>query len=244
MKSTALLTVLLASASLALASVSETITKNFPIAPDGSLKLTNVNGSIKISTWDKNEIAVVAEKEAPDQEELDRLSISFDISPSSLDIETKHARKWFGNSRGKVSYKIQVPASLNLDKISSINSSVTIDGVHGNIKANTVNGSMHVKGAEQNVELSTINGALEVKVAKIKTDGRIVLDSVNGACTVRLPEAPNATLDASTVNGGVQCDYPVTIHSSGRNKIQGTMGNGNAKIRLHSVNGALRIEKI
>lgn len=243
MKSPALLTVLLASASLAFASVSETITKNFPITADGTLKLSNVNGSIKISSWDKNEIAVVAEKEAPDQEELDRLSISFDITPETLEIETKHARRWFGNSRGKVSYKIQVPASLNLDKINSTNSSVTIEGVRGNIKASTVNGSMRVKDVEQNAELSTINGALEVKVAKIKTDGRISLETVNGACTVTLPEAPNATLDASTVNGGVTCDYPVTIHNSGRNKIQGTMGNGNAKIRLHSVNGALRIEK-
>jgi hypothetical protein len=50
-----------------------------------------------------------------------------------------------------------------------------------------------------------------------------------------------ATIAASTVNGGVSCDFPIQIKSSGRNSLRGTIADGGTTIKATSVNGAIHL---
>ena len=42
--------------------VTREITKTFPLQADGSFELSNVNGTVRIETWDKDEVEVRAVK--------------------------------------------------------------------------------------------------------------------------------------------------------------------------------------
>jgi DUF4097 and DUF4098 domain-containing protein YvlB len=71
----------------------------------------------------------------------------------------------------------------------------------------------------------------------------VSLRTTNGAITLRLPEGTNASIDARTSNGAIRSDLPVTIGSSSRNRLQGTLGRGGPTIEMRTTNGAIRLER-
>ncbi len=244
MKTTLALLIAFVFALAAQAKVSETIQQTHPFAADGSIELSNVNGRVEISTWDKNEVSIEAIKTAPDEEYLKRIEVRIDADPSELKIETHYEKKWFGNSKGEVAYKLQVPVGVSLRKINDVNGDVRIMGVKGKISAGTVNGSVHAKDASSHIYLHSVNGSVEAEVTKITSDSRVELKAVNGSCSVSIPSDACASVDASTVNGHVQCDLPIVIKRSSRNSLHGTIGSGGGSIVLGSVNGSLSIHKL
>ena len=46
------------------AKVTEKFSQTYPLDANGSIRLENVNGSVEIIAWDKNEVALEAEKSA------------------------------------------------------------------------------------------------------------------------------------------------------------------------------------
>jgi len=88
MKTLATLLSLTLACSAAFADVTETIEKSIPLSPKGSIELGNVNGSIEISAWDKNELSLVAEKRAKSDEDLQRIEVKIDETPDRITIET------------------------------------------------------------------------------------------------------------------------------------------------------------
>jgi DUF4097 and DUF4098 domain-containing protein YvlB len=65
---------------------------------------------------------------------------------------------------------------------------------------------------------------------------------VNGSVTVSLPKQLDADLEAETVNGAIETDYPITV--SGRltpRHLSGRIGQGGRSLRLKTVNGSIHI---
>lgn len=244
-------------ASSALATVSETVDKTYPLAADGIVSLENVNGDIEIIGWDKNEVHIVAEKRARNDEDLQKISIRFSSSnwdsdghsTSKLSIKTEIPKAhfgflWFGSSnvRGEVRYKLMVPFDARLEKIDVVNSDITVRDVRGPVNLDTVNGRIRATGLAAAGRFDTVNGSINVSFDSVKNARRIVLDTVNGSCTLRLPPGAGGHVNADTVNGRISCDFPIRLDSSGRHSLRGVIGDGEADIVLDSVNGSLRIE--
>ncbi len=67
---------------------------------------------------------------------------------------------------------------------------------------------------------------------------------MNGGIDVAVPDAFNAEIKASTVNGEIQTDFPITM--SGRiskRHIQGTIGSGGRLLEMETVNGGIELKK-
>lgn len=223
------------------AHVTETISQTHPVNRDATLELTNVNGSIEIVAWDKNEVSIEAEKKSPSEEDLAQIHVTIEASPSSIKIDTKHERRFFHEAKGDVRYRLKVPASLELRNIHSVNSKIDIKGIEGPIHVSTVNGSIDMTGAKNGAHLRTVNGSIDARMAQVRDSDSIELETVNGSCKLRVPQSINAKLDASAVNGHVRCDFPITIERTHRNSIKGNIGSGAAHIKLRSVNGSLTV---
>ena len=85
------------------------------------------------------------------------------------------------NSKRSVHYKLRVPADVTLDKINTVNSAITVTGVHGPVNLDTVNGSSHV---DQPIKLS--KSGRHGLAGEIGTGGpQISLETVNGSIAVR-----------------------------------------------------------
>jgi DUF4097 and DUF4098 domain-containing protein YvlB len=161
-----------------------TVDQRRPASPDGLVDIENMAGSIRVTGWDKPEIAITGK--------LGRHASGLEFSggPNRTRIEVEAE----GNPHGVHSdLDIKVPAGSRL-RIDGFEATITITGVTGTVKAETVNGAISLTGGAKDVDLQAVNGAVEVT----KATGRIKAESVNGPVTVR---DSSGELEASTVNG-------------------------------------------
>lgn len=237
--------------SAAAADVKETEELSFDIAEGGRLSLENINGDIRITGGGGDQIEVTARKKAGTQEYLDNMEVVVDASDDYVRIETKHPKSegrwynWGGDSSGSVSYEVSVPADIDLDTISTVNGSVRISAVSGNVKAETVNGDLDTSDLTANVKLETVNGGIEANFDELGGDQRVSAEAVNGKIVLKLPAEASARINAETVNGSIDADdFGLEAEKGfvGRD-LDGEIGGGDARISLDTVNGSIRVRK-
>jgi len=148
------------------------------------------------------------------------------------------------NRRGtdaSVEFVVKVPADAKVTA-STVNGSLEITDIGGDVEAATVNGSISARSLKGSVEASTVNGSITAQGAAVG-DG-VRYSSVNGSITITLPEATGAELDLSTVNGRITTEHPVTLDGTiSRRRVKATMGKGGPPIRASTVNGSVTVKK-
>lgn len=179
-----MLHVLLAALLLAPGFVQERTDTTFSAAGVNALELDNMNGSVLVRGWDRNEIRVRATHGAGDYIEIQRGDDVVDIEP-----ENDHS------APGAVQFEIDVPARLAV-RIDGINQPARVEGVDGAVEVESVNGDIHVRGGRGTIELETVEGTVTLEGAS----GRISLSSVNQG--IRVSDS-SGRVDAETVNGPI-----------------------------------------
>jgi hypothetical protein len=232
-------------ATAASAKVSEKFAQTYPLDANGSIQLENVNGSVEIVAWDKNEVSLEAEKTARDQEGLSRMHLRIESSPRRLTVKTEYEKKWklWENMNAQVHYKLMVPAGASLDGIEVVNSGITVSGMKGSVHLEAVNGVIEADGLTGSGRFETVNGTVRAAYAAMPAGGTISLETVNGTCTVTLPANAAFDLDTDTVNGRVHCDFPITLENSGKRELRGAVNGGGTRVVLESVNGSLSVKR-
>lgn len=226
------------------ATVTEDFKQSYPLAATGSVHVETVNGSVEIVAWDKNEVALEAEKRAPDAEDLQRIHLKIESTADRFSVKTEYEKKrtFFGsNTRGEVRYKLHVPSAASLKKIEVVNARVSVEGVKGSVEVEAVNGTVNATGLTATAHFETVNGNISAEYATLPASGRISFETVNGTCRVHVPVGAGFHVEAETVNGHIECDQPITLEKSGRRNLRGQVGTGGPQISLESVNGALHV---
>ena len=227
----------------------ETFDQTYPLAADGRVSVENINGDLNVEVWDRNEVHVVALKEAESAEALEGLKVNVDASANSLSIETKYPSSdgWGFWKRGhghmEVTYTLTIPRGARVSGVDLVNGSMSVSGVEGGVEAETVNGAIRARSVRGLVELSTVNGTLEVEYGQLERTDRIHLESVNGTIELTLPKSTGAEIQAETVNGSIRNDFGIEV-KKGRwvgSSMRGTIGNGGGDVSLETVNGAIRV---
>jgi hypothetical protein len=234
---------LLLGATAASAKVTEKFSQTYPLDANGSIHLENVNGSVEIVAWDKNEVALEAEKSARTDEGLARIQLRIDSNNRRLTVKTELEKKWkfWDNMNAQVHYKLMVPAGASLDRIEVVNANITVTGVKGSVALGAVNGGIEAEGLSGDGEFETVNGSIRVAYSTLPAAGKVSLDTVNGSCKLTLPKDAAFDLDADTVNGRITCDFPITLQNSGKRELRGPVNGGGARVNLESVNGGLTV---
>jgi DUF4097 and DUF4098 domain-containing protein YvlB len=229
--------------------VREEFHQSYPLTATGQVRLENVNGNVRIATWERNEIKVDALKRGTSKEHLDAAKIDIETQADQIRIKTKYPRGkagwlgWRNRNSTSVDYVLTVPSQAQLDKISNVNGGVDLEGVQGDVDASTVNGPLVARRLSGAVKLTTVNGRVRADFAESKRIKSIALDTVNGGVTLTLPSGVNADVAADTVNGGISTDLPLTIkkHFPVGRELSGQLGQGGNEIRLSTVNGGIKI---
>lgn len=238
--------VLLASGSL-FASVTEEEKFSFKLNEGGRLSVSNVNGSITITGGDGDSVEIIAYKKADNQEQLDGIEIDISHSADSIVVETDlpESGSWFSrsNQHGQVRYEIRVPTSTNLDSIETVNGSVKVSGVSGNVDVKTVNGSLNCSDLVADARFATVNGSIDASFLRLEGQQKVKAETVNGRVTLRLPPDADVKVDADTLNGGINGrDFDLETDRGLVGKdLNGDIGNGSARLNIDTVNGSIKI---
>lgn len=229
------------------ADVTDEIVQSFDVSDNASFRLDNVNGSVKISSWDKAEIKVTATITADNQDDRENIIVDMKQTSVGVNVETRYKEKqgWGRNSNsGKVEYIVSVPSDTSLSDIDLVNGSLTINGVKGEVNAELVNGSIKAHGLANNGEFSSVNGSIKITYAELSNDlDRIDVETVNGSIKVSMPKSLSATVEAETMHGSIKTDFGLVAEKNmftGRH-LNGEVGNGDVKITMESVNGSVKL---
>jgi DUF4097 and DUF4098 domain-containing protein YvlB len=232
--------------------LTEEFHQTYPLAAQGRVSLSNINGGVRISSWDRNEVRVDAIKRARRPERLREAEIKIESSGNSIRIETEYPHYNFDgrnhtpdDNPATVEYTLTIPRQATLEDVSLINGGLDLDSLAGVIKASSINGRVMAKGLTGTVNLSVINGRLEASFDRLGEGQSVNLSSVNGPVTVTLPSDANAHLRASTVHGSIGNDFnlPVRVGEYVGRDLEGRLGAGSSRIRVSNVNGQISIRR-
>lgn len=226
----------------------ERIEKTFPLNPDGRVSVSNVNGSITVNAWDRNEVQLVAVKTADTRERLADVEIRIDARQDRITIETDYGdnrNTWRNGGKLNVDYQLSVPRGAVLNEIETVNGSVTVADFTNMTKVSAVNGTVHASNLRGTANLSTVNGEVAADFERLEPSSRINLSTVNGRVNLTIPSDSNATLKADSLNGNIANDFGLPVRKGqyvGRD-LYGKLGSGDVQIKLDSVNGGLTIKR-
>ena len=122
--------------------------KTFNVGANGSLKLSNVAGDVRVTGGSGTEIRVEAKihgKGSTDAEaraQFDSVKVDMRQNGSRVDVETTHER----HSRAWVDYTVVVPTGASID-VHSVSGDVQVSDVGGSVRAETVSGDVTASGA-------------------------------------------------------------------------------------------------
>ena len=219
--------------------------QTYPLAANGRVSLSNVNGPVRVAAWDRNEVKVDAVKRARTQAALNEAEIVVDAQPDSIDIKTKYPEDNRNRDTARIDYTVTVPKGARLDQIKTVNGAVEVQGVSGPVRASSVNGTVSGQRLEGEVNLSTVNGGVEADLLRTDAAKSISLRSVNGTVSLRLPQGTNMHLSVATVHGTIESDFDLPVRKigfgPGRN-LDTIIGKGGADVQLHTVNGRVLLK--
>jgi DUF4097 and DUF4098 domain-containing protein YvlB len=217
----------------------QTITKTFPFVRGGVLRIENVNGSVEIRGWDRDEIEIRAVKSASRSEDLDLVQLEIKPSANRVEIETRYPADQGVDV--SVEYVIHVPRRVVLETAATVNGAVRVSGVEGNGELRSVNGDVEVSEAGGGFNARTTNGSIREELQSYASIP-LALETMNGSITVALPANAGAEIDALSMNGEIRTQRPVLLKGAyTRGTFRGKLGVGGAPIRIRTVNGAIQI---
>jgi hypothetical protein len=228
----------------------ERFEQTYPISATGRVSVSNVNGSITVEAWDRNEVRLEAIKTADSKETLADVEIKVDSRPDSFSVETDYGNwkrdrdgGWRNNRKIEVQFKLSVPRTAVLNEVQTVNGSVTVSNFTNITKISAVNGDVVATNLRGAAELSTVNGEVTADFDQLAPASRINLSTVNGRVNLVIPSDANATVKADSLNGNITNDFGLPVRKGkyvGRD-LHGRLGGGQVPIRLNSVNGPLSI---
>jgi len=99
-------------------------------------------------------------------------------------------------------------------------------------------------GASGTARGTTVNGSITARVGRAAWEGTLEFSTVNGGIRVILPADLDADVEARTVNGSIDSDFPITMQGRMRQReFRGRIGKGGRKLELTTVNGSIELRK-
>ncbi|HEX4001448.1 MAG TPA: DUF4097 family beta strand repeat-containing protein [Candidatus Acidoferrales bacterium] len=216
--------------------------QTYPLPSGGQFILQNVNGSVRVEGWNRNEVEVRAVKTSEtDSRDLALVKIQVDSHPGEVDVHTLYPDG--EDAAVAVEYVIHVPFRVLLHSIVTVNGSVSVHGVQGAGELRSVNGNVEVLNSSGRFSARTTNGNLHLELSNLTDGAPMNLETVNGSVTLGLPSNASADLNVRNMNGDVSSDVPVysTAAIPGAQAFRGRLGHGGNPISVRTVNGGIRL---
>lgn len=187
----------------------------FAVDAGGRLELTQIEGTLNVTAWDRSELRVVA---AYDEEEG-----RIEIRQSGGTVHVSAKGEW--GEPVWAEFDITVPRGLALE-ITGVSLPVSIAGAAGDVSVSTAEGDIELEGGSGNVALNAVDGMVSVRsangnIAVNAVDGDVTIGGSAGAIavtavdgTVLLESIDSENVSVNAVDGDIS--YEGTIADGGR----------------------------
>jgi hypothetical protein len=262
----------LASSACTTHSAVSTETDNFTVGASSTLKVTSLGGRIEVSASTENVIRVRAELRDIRRIKYEAMQSGDEVivtaenkgkwwfpggntradiyvtvpADTTLRLETSNG-------------EIEVQGTTGGGILETSNGAIILETVKGDFEAKTSNGEVEIDTIDGSAFVRTSNGEVTLHEAKgefnVKTSNGSVsfagevtpggsnrMVSSNGDIDVELAGTPSVHLDASTSNGKVTCELPLTATTTNTDHLVGDIGAGEAELYIETSNDQVVIK--
>ncbi len=228
-----------------------------PVAQGRAIEIKGVNGDIRAEPSGSNEVEVVAVKRAnrdnPDSVKIEvvphaggvtvcAVYPSRDGQKPNQCLPGDEGRMNTQNNDVSVGFTVRVPAGVALIG-KTVNGQIEALRLNGDVVLTTVNGSVSFSTTAGG-RATTVNGSIHGEMGRADWSDTLKMTTVNGSITLTLPPGLNTDVKASTVNGDIDSDFPMTVTGRiSRRRVKGTIGGGGRVLALDSVNGSINLKR-
>lgn len=221
------------------------------LSPGQKLEIKGVNGSIRAELAPGPAIEVTARKTA---NRSDPASVRIEVVPGSEGVTIcsvypgEHGSNACGGQSDikdndvNVDYTVKLPAGIVL-AARTVNGGVTAKGLRSDVHGSSVNGNVHIDTSGF-ATAKSVNGSLDVAIGNSAWSGSLDFKTVNGSIDLTLPAAASAEVHASSLNGSLHSDFPLTMNGRiERRNINARIGAGGRELNLKTVNGGITLHQ-
>ena len=228
---------LLAAASLAAihgpALAAQDITKRATVAADATVEVSNVQGRVDVTAWDRNEVELVAQLES------DKDKLEFEATERQVRIEVDRPQGRYHSRDDDAILTLKVPKGARLI-VDTVSADITINGIQGQQRLETVSGTVQTQAFDQPVSLHSVSG--DVILAGTGGKATASTESVSGSTTVT---GIRGSYEGEAVSGDIKATIAATERLqadsvSGDIAIQAELA-ANAQVEMESISGSVSL---
>ncbi len=187
--------------------MTEKMEKQFSVASQANLSVSNIRGSVIVRSGEQGVIQVTAAKQPHSgDEERTEIEITQDID-GSVRVITHYPKidwNWLGGMQPcEVDYTITAPRTCSL-RLNGVSSSFLVKGFEGDICINSVSGAIVLRGITGSLKIKTVSGDVEVE----SFQGSLILDTVSA--DVKFMGSALTSIVANSVSGDLRIHTPLT----------------------------------
>jgi DUF4097 and DUF4098 domain-containing protein YvlB len=164
-------------AAAAPAMAQQQVTKRATVAADATVEVSNVQGGVTITAWDKNEVELVAELESA-KDELD-----FEASERHVRISVERPKGRYGrhDEEEEAYLTLRVPARARLI-VDTVSAEIGVTGVRGEQTLESVSGEVRTQAFDAPVRANAVSG--DITVTGNGGGAAVTTENVSGTSTV------------------------------------------------------------
>jgi DUF4097 and DUF4098 domain-containing protein YvlB len=153
------------------------VTKRATVAADATVEVSNVQGGVTITAWDKNEVELVAELESA-KDELD-----FEASERHVRISVERPKGRYGrhDEEEEAYLTLRVPARARLI-VDTVSAEIGVTGVRGEQTLESVSGEVRTQAFDAPVRANAVSG--DITVTGNGGGAAVTTENVSGTSTV------------------------------------------------------------
>ena len=242
------------------AAADRTVSKTLPLAADGKVTIDTYKGSIRVTPWDRAEVAVEARivpddscgSERDQKEWVAATEVVIEPSGRNVRIESDYHKletSWCFlracTSRPFVHYRVSLPREATL-KIHDYKSDTDVKDFAGHLALETYKGSAALAGLSGRLDLKTYKG--DVRAGFKRVSGAVHAETYKGDVTLTFPAESAFELSADAGRRGeIVSDFEGTgpIRSSRRSGLRSsaTVNGGGPRVTLSTDKGRLSVRR-
>ena len=212
------------------------IDKRRPAPAQGEICVSSHFGSIRIHGWERNEVAVQGTMAAGAE------GLDFDVDEDGVSIDVEIPEAWLYLTENDAEYRTELTVSVPVGYsacANTLNATVQILDVRGEVDVETVNGSVEVRGPIRLAQVETVTGNVTIEAQGAPMD----VETLTGNVTLTgvREEAEIETVSGEVRIRGEQLESVEIATNSGPISIDGSFVRGDGEIEVESFSGPVQL---
>ncbi len=208
------------------------VQRTIDASPDGNVFISNVDGSVEVSGWSRNEVDVVADlgrgvEELIVERDGDDVTVKVKVpNNSSRNVSSDlliRVPEMSALDVGVVSADVEIDDVFGEQRLNSVSGDVTTEAYGADVEIESVSGDIELAGDDQQMftQLGSVSGDIDafrlagaIEASSVSGDlviggsfERVKADTVNGDLGFRAELVDGGKIDVETINGDVDIHF-------------------------------------